>query len=755
MNFFVKYFLTSLIILFCYNTDVFSYVMPLKGKLKITSSFGESRGSHVHSGLDFSTGGITGIPVFAVEDGKVVRVSFSPWGYGKVIYILGNNGKTTVYAHLSRLIPPLEKAVYKEQLKRGRYKVNIVFPKKKMHKIKKGQLIAYSGETGVGYPHLHFEIRDENGYPLNALLNGFPIPDKYAPVIKKVMIKPFASLTTVNSKNKNFMWKTKKENWKRYTLIDTPWVSGNVGLSVLEKDVITKGGYSVCSYKRDLYIDDSLVYSASYDTLPYQVSKYNQLTRDMEYMIKGLGKFEHLYIEPLDKLPIYGNFKEGDGILNSTSLGYGLHKIRIDISDAAGNKTITRGVIGIGLPPIFKSLDIRKNKKGYMVSLQIIRGSFPLSKITVRKKEDGTKWEILKVRTKNLSDSPVNVLIKNDELKNDTCFYLQTEVADSLGNTSKKIYSVWNTHPRNIFSDSIKIEFKRERAFFSIPVDKKSTAKPQLHLTLNEDMKSSVKLERNKLNLWSGSVSLAGLYIENGLAKAVFPKDSIFTVKKFKSAFVTPQRGAYLVSPDNMFSVDIPSECVIRPFVAEILENNKIDTKNNKAIYCQSKVYTLNPSTFFADKPIEVAIKTNGKLENMEQTGLFGWNGKRWNFCSNNYDKEKNIIKYRSRSIGTFAIFTDTIAPVVYHLSVRNNGSKKYGRRISFRIKEDGSGTGSDINIITKIDKRVFINELDPERNRVVILRTNRLRRGFHSLSITVKDQLGNKSEKKLRFKVR
>ncbi len=86
-----------------------------------------------HLGVDY--GAPVGTPVRTVADGVV---AFSGWqnGYGKVIEIDHGNGKTTLYAHLSR-----------HDVRKGQ-------------RVQQGQRVGAVGMTGMTTgPHLHFEFR--------------------------------------------------------------------------------------------------------------------------------------------------------------------------------------------------------------------------------------------------------------------------------------------------------------------------------------------------------------------------------------------------------------------------------------------------------------------------------------------------------------------------------------------------------------------------------------------------------------------
>jgi murein DD-endopeptidase MepM/ murein hydrolase activator NlpD len=87
----------------------------------------------MHTGLDMEAA--TNTPVYATGDGSVKFAGVSRYGYGIHIDIDHGFGYETKYAHLSKL------AVENGQ------------------KVKRGDIIGYSGNTGLSKgPHLHYEI---------------------------------------------------------------------------------------------------------------------------------------------------------------------------------------------------------------------------------------------------------------------------------------------------------------------------------------------------------------------------------------------------------------------------------------------------------------------------------------------------------------------------------------------------------------------------------------------------------------------
>jgi len=158
---------------------------PLDIPLVLSGTFAELRGNHFHGGIDIKTQGRSGLKINAVANGYVSRVAVSPYGYGNALYLRHPEGYTTVYGHLNAFYPELEKWVENQLRDRSKNDGNL-YPSPEQFKVTRGQLVAFSGNTGGSYgPHLHFEIRDtKTEEPLNPLEFGIEVKDTRKPDVR-------------------------------------------------------------------------------------------------------------------------------------------------------------------------------------------------------------------------------------------------------------------------------------------------------------------------------------------------------------------------------------------------------------------------------------------------------------------------------------------------------------------------------------------------------------------------------------------
>lgn len=168
---------------------------PLPPPLVVTGGFGEYRIGHFHAGFDFSTGRQVGKPVRAPESGWVERVRCSGVGYGRSVYLHAADGRIFQLGHLDAFAPAIDAYVRKAQAVDGQYEQDL-WPKPDELPVKAGSIVAWSGESGAGGPHLHFEIRrgDIAYHPQRA---GLVVTDHSPPSIPRVTLEPLDDSSAV------------------------------------------------------------------------------------------------------------------------------------------------------------------------------------------------------------------------------------------------------------------------------------------------------------------------------------------------------------------------------------------------------------------------------------------------------------------------------------------------------------------------------------------------------------------------------
>jgi hypothetical protein len=315
----------------------YSFEPPLEIPLYLSGTFGEIRSNHFHSGIDIKTGGIEGKKVIALDDGYVSRIKISLWGYGKALYVTYPNGYVSVYGHLSAFNDTIEAFVKKEQYKRKSYVIEI-FPDKEQLKVKKGEVIAYTGNSGSSAgPHLHFEIRDAaNQHPLNPLLfKPIKINDIIRPRITLLAIYPENDSSVINDISDTTVFEV--QGWgEQHYLKNKPDIKlhGRFSFGLASYDLQDDSRNKNGIYSEELFIDSSLVFSIVLDEFSFSTSRYINSLIDYHYYKKNKLRIIRTALDTNNKLNIY-NLVKNNGIYDFKDTLY--HDVTYIVKDVYGN----------------------------------------------------------------------------------------------------------------------------------------------------------------------------------------------------------------------------------------------------------------------------------------------------------------------------------------------------------------------------------------------------------------------------------
>ena len=334
-------FLVSCSDLFAQKSIKETFISPLKIPFSFSGNFGELRSSHFHSGLDFRTQGRTGIPIYAAKDGYISRISVSPTGYGKALYMTHPDGNTTVYGHLDKFIPAIEEYVKEKQYYTESFKINVTLSAGEFN-FMQGELIAYSGNSGSsGGPHLHFEIRDTKSENIRNPLFYIPgIKDNSAPKISSVCIYPLSDNSQVNRSGDKKTFQV-IPGQRSYSLKNNQPIEvyGKIGFGIQATDLYSGAGITCGIYSARLLCDGKQLFGFKMDQFSFDQTGYANSQVDFEDLIINRRRIHRLYKQPGNELNIYEP-ANNDGIIDLED-GKS-HNIEIIVSDAFNNNSILK-----------------------------------------------------------------------------------------------------------------------------------------------------------------------------------------------------------------------------------------------------------------------------------------------------------------------------------------------------------------------------------------------------------------------------
>lgn len=310
-----------------------TYLWPTDASHQLSSTFAETRSAHLHAGIDIRTFGREGFRVFATRDGVVHRVATGPYGYGNVVYLKHDDGSYSVYAHLNRFEPGLQQFVDSLRFINYSFDLNVELEE---HQIsyRQGDLIAFTGSTGIGPPHLHFELRTPDFHPFNPLLTNIRVPDTLPPVFRQLAVEHKNS-ATLHPLSHTIHNATDRRGVYDFGEIS---VNGPVGLAVNVHDRADSTPNIYAVYRLTMIHNSDTLFHSEANYFQDDARRKMLVDRSYPILAETRAGFQRLYQVNGNNLPFYGQHKNR-GILFSPGERVPL---RIVAEDIYGNRSVAR-----------------------------------------------------------------------------------------------------------------------------------------------------------------------------------------------------------------------------------------------------------------------------------------------------------------------------------------------------------------------------------------------------------------------------
>ncbi len=329
-----------IILLFAFQSSFAqNYLFPINpGKVcYLAGNVGEIRQQHFHAGLDIAID--VGAKVHCSADGYISRIKVSPYGYGKVIYVVHPQTKQqTVYGHLNGFSESIGQWVRNQQYSQQKSEIELILQPNQLP-VKRGEVIAFSGNTGSsGGPHLHYEIRTMNDIALNPFSFGFKeIPaDNLPPILKKIAFLSLQTKARINHQFGRFEFSPSKIAPGQYEIKTPINVSGLVGLEVLTEDVLQgRPAHTYAVNKIEVKLDGAKIFVADFNRLTLENNRSMFAHVNFPVLRRSGKGFQKCYLADGNRLKInYENLIGKGKILIKDDK---LHTLTVKLWDSWGN----------------------------------------------------------------------------------------------------------------------------------------------------------------------------------------------------------------------------------------------------------------------------------------------------------------------------------------------------------------------------------------------------------------------------------
>jgi len=667
-----------------FSLNAQNYLWPTDASQYMTSTFGESRSNHFHAGIDIKTWAREGYRVFAIDSGWVEQVEIAFLGTGRTLLIQLADGRKVYFAHLSKFAPWIQKYIEEEQKRTGRFCVKLQFEPWALP-VSKGQLVAYTGDTGAGPPHLHFEIWDSEGNPIHPFTVGLRIEDHVRPIIRALAITPLRHTAHVEGDFDTQIFTPMRLGPGKYILKKPIKIWGEIGFSISAFDKADIVPHALACYAFSLSVDGKEIFSSKYDYFPKSLFRQISLDRDERLHWNHKGQFKKLYNDQNIEIPFYRPSRWGAGILcggmspfeegkeakKTIALEPGEHPFCIQVSDYFGNTSEVSGTVQVvPLASLVNENPIRFRGQGWT-------GGIP------------GKMEIPQPHFEN-----------------------------------------------KFFSDYLYFYFRFARPLPEVP---------QCEITLNGWTQTEVALIPKSPQEFVGILPLDPGSNGNFFTTLSFSSE-IGQESTFRDTlmvyFISPEYGGSMVSSDGICRIVFPPGSVYRP-VWGTLRSRACNLRSPGL----GKEYWIDPPDIPLKEPITVCFDVGSYTGENPKVSIYGIQGTQWpRFMESRW--ENHVLQAQTNRLFRFTVLMDTMPPRVWGIHpLRNAKLGNPPSQIRVRFADSLSGIREESQYEIRLDEIPLLVDYNPERSMAIGSVSESISSGKHVLKICVKDRVGNQTQ--------
>lgn len=724
------------------------YLWPIKSSNHLSSTFGEYREGHFHSGIDIKTNYRIGYPVYAIDDGYVWRVRTSPFGYGKAVYIKMKDGNIAVYGHLDEFSSKIRAYVISRQLKYHRYATDIFFEEGALP-VRKSEVIAYSGATGTLHPHLHFEVRDSVGKPLNPLNTNLKVEDSTNPTIEELAIVPISASSRVNGSPEIQIFPVRCAGKEVFAIENTIQVTGNIGVEIKTYDTVYGIPNKYAPYGMKLYVDSLLEFSCQYDKFDFSETYLVEVDRDYQLKQENNGYFNRLWkYDTSIVVPFYDNSKTG--ILN---LEEGNHTVRIEVYDHNRNTSILNFNLFSKQVRTPEIIQFERDLEGYKVVIK--RDStheyenFRASWVT----KYGNTIQAATVDSTVIGENSYTILISgfgpgSEILK----IYAYTD--DVAAQPAYIIFG--STTPANYLSVDYSYIHNPYTFLCNIVFSNIPEGEPEFFIQSEDSFERVNLIQKSPIEFITEPIPLSQWYNsiawEIRLFNGLDTTNALATVFREKTCFecVTPSTPVEISSSDKIFNIKIGCDVVYDSLLVWIDTVRPFPVKGGEFL---SKGYRISPSSQPLKKNISIAFILPMGEEKSEQIGIYRYDDK-WKFEGNKIDSSRLAITAETDETGIFTLIRDFTPPTIKRIFPGNGSSFKSSdvKILEAYVKDELSELKDDTSIQVTLNGKPVIAEYNAPQNHIRYKLPQPLSPGQYILEIVAIDRALNSNSTVSRF---